>query len=131
MNAKSSKLLQWSLLADAVMSGTTGLLLAFAAAPLAALFGLPEALLFWVGLSLLPFAAFVGYLGSHTPSSASVVQAVIWANLLWAVDSGLIIVFGWIEPNVLGLAFVLFQAVAVAAMAGAQYLGLRRRTALA
>ncbi len=47
-------------------------------------------------------------------------------NILWAVDSALLLLTGWVAPTGLGLAFVLVQAGAVAVLAEAQYLGLRR-----
>jgi len=126
MIARHSKLLGRSLLLDAVMSGATGVLLAAAAAPLSALLDLPEPLLFWAGLSLLPFAVVVAWHAVRAPSSTGAVRAIIWANTLWAADSALILLVGWVEPNALGIAFVLGQAAAVAAMGGLQWIGLRQ-----
>ena len=47
-------------------------------------------------------------------------------NLLWAVDSLLLLVTGWVAPTTLGYAVVVGQALAVAVFAGLQYVGLRR-----
>jgi hypothetical protein len=50
-------LLRRALLADAIISGGTGALMALAAGPLSGLLGLPAGLLLWAGIVLLPFAA--------------------------------------------------------------------------
>jgi hypothetical protein len=47
---------------------------------------------------------------------------------LWALDSVLLLVSGWIEPTVLGEMFVLGQALIVAVLAELEFLGLRRST---
>jgi hypothetical protein len=56
---------------------------------------------------------------------------VIIANALWAIDSILILLIGWVEPNVLGYAFIIAQALIVAVFAEAQYVGLRKSVATA
>ncbi len=47
-------------------------------------------------------------------------------NVLWAVDSLMLLLSGWVAPNVLGYAFVVAQAVVVAVFAEIQYSGLRK-----
>lgn len=126
-----SDFLRRTLLVDAVITGATGLLLAFGASPLSGLLGLPEALLFWAGVSLLPFAALVAFLGTRESASRATLWAVVAYNVLWVVDSLLLLALGWVEPTVLGAAFVVAQALAVAVFAGAQLLGLRRMPVLA
>ncbi|MEC9345210.1 MAG: hypothetical protein VYB54_03220 [Pseudomonadota bacterium] len=126
MTSTSSLFLRRVLLLDAIVSGATGLGLVLLAGPLAGLLDLPVDLLRWAGLALLPFAAVVAWLGRRPVPPAGAVRTVLVINLLWAVDSFLIIGLGWVDPNGLGVAFIAMQAVAVALLGGLQYLGLRR-----
>lgn len=56
---------------------------------------------------------------------------MIAANAVWAFDSIALLFTGWVEPNLLGQAFVVAQAVSVGAIAGLQYIGLKRSEAVA
>lgn len=122
--------LRVALMGDAVASGATGLLLSAAASPLADLLGLPEPLLRVAGLVLLPYAAFVAWLGTREAPPRGAVRAVIAINLLWVADSLLLIGFGpalaGLAPGQLGIAFVLAQALVVAGFAAAQWVALAR-----
>ncbi|WP_437311927.1 hypothetical protein [Sorangium sp. So ce388] len=122
----SPHFLRRALLADAIVSGATGLLMLAGAAHLAGFVGLPEALLRWSGASLLPFAAIVAWLGTRERPARAAVIGVVVANALWVIDSVLLLALGWVEPTALGYAFVLAQALVVALFAEAQALGLRR-----
>jgi hypothetical protein len=115
-----------ALLADAAATAATGLLLSFGAGALSGLLGLHETLLRFAGLSLLPFAAFVLWLARRPEPSRPAVWGVIAYNAVWAVDSLLILLLGWVAPTTLGYVFVVGQAVVVAAFAELQYFGLRR-----
>ncbi len=118
--------LRFALLGDAAASGATGLLLAAGAGALAPLLGLPEGLLRVSGLALLPYAAFVAWIGARNggvPRNA--VRAVVAVNLLWALDSALLLALGPVSPNGLGVAFVLAQALVVAGFAAMQWTALR------
>lgn len=119
--------LRRSLLADAALTSATGLLLALGAAPLSGLLGLPQPLLFWAGVSLLPFAGLVALLARRERAPRTAVRAVVLYNALWALDSVLLLALGWVHPTALGSAFVLAQALAVAGFALAQYAGLQQR----
>ena len=55
--SRLSSFLRQGLLADAVITGATGLVMLFGADVLASLLALPEALLRSAGLALLPFVA--------------------------------------------------------------------------
>ena len=127
LTARPSQLLRRVLMADAVVTGATGLAMFAAAGPLAALFGLPDQLLRYAGLSLLPFAGFVGALAGRASLPLTAVRVVIAANALWVVDSLLLLVTGWVAPTVFGYAFVVGQALIVAAFAELQYAGLNSR----
>lgn len=121
-------LLRRALLADVVVTGGAGLLLALATGPLGDLFDLPTLLLRLAGIGLLPYTAVVFYVASRASIPRRGVWAIVGLNLLWAIDSLLLLVTGWVEPSALGVAFVVAQAPIVAAFAGIQYLGLRRST---
>ena len=123
-----SPLLRKALLADALLSGITGLVLLLAAGPLAIPAGLPVGLLRWSGIILIPFATFVAWLGTRERVQRPLVFAVVACNALWALDSVLLLVTGWVEPTILGEVFVLGQAAAVAVLAELEFIGLRRST---
>jgi hypothetical protein len=121
-----SLFLRRALQADAIFSGVSALLLVFAAGFFASLTNLPEAFLRNTGLVLVVYAALVGFLGTRGMMSKAAVWAVIAVNVVWAIDSILLLVSGWVSPNLLGQAFVAVQAVAVGVFAELQFMGLRR-----
>ena len=51
---------------------------------------------------------------------------MIGINLLWIADSIAILLMGWFAPTVLGIAFVLAQAAAVAIVTELEVIGFRR-----
>jgi hypothetical protein len=116
-------LLRQALLADAVTSAACAALLIGGAGFLEGLLALPALLLRSAGLVLLPFVAF---LGTRERLPRMAVLAVIGLNALWAADSLLLLVSGWVAPTAAGTVFVIAQAVAVAMYAELQFKGLRR-----
>ena len=126
-----SRLLRIALLADAAATTATALLLIVFSAPFESLLGLPPAFSRTIGFGLLPYAGIVAYLGTRLQVSRGAVWAVIICNVIWVVDSGLLLMGNWIDPTPLGVGFVVAQAVAVAAFADVQFLGLRQMTARA
>lgn len=122
----STPFLRLALLGDAAVSGATGALLAAAAGPLAPLLGLPESLLRYAGLVLLPYVAFVAWAGTRGAPPRWAVYAAIALNLLWSADSALLLAFGPVSPTASGVAFVLAQALAVLGFALAQWTASRR-----
>jgi hypothetical protein len=122
-------LLRRSLLVDGIVSGTTGVLLAVAAGPVADQLGLPELLLRLSGVSFLPYAAALFYLATRPTVPRGAAWAVIGLNLLWAVASIALLLTGWVDPTTLGVVFTIGQALIVAGFADVQYLALRRLAA--
>lgn len=122
-------ILRCALLLDALGSGAICGLLVAAAGPLSHLFGLPEALLFGLGLALLPYVAFLILLARRPALGRGVVRLVIALNGVWVIDSLALLLSGWVTPTLWGTAFVLGQALAVAGFAGLQAFGLRRSLA--
>ena len=112
------------LLADAVISGMTGVLMLAAANLLARVLGFPEPLLRYAGFSLLPFAALVLYLAKRDVLPRGGVWTIIALNAGWVIASVALLFLA--APSPAGYAFVIVQAIAVAALAEMQYMGLRR-----
>ena len=126
-----SRFLRTVLLADAVATGATGLLMALGARALADILDLPVSLLFVAGLVLLPYAALVAYLANRERLQPSAVWALIGCNVLWGVDCAAVAFSGWVSPSALGYAFIFAQVLVVVAFAELQYVGLRRSTVTA
>ena len=122
---RASTFLRRVLIADAVTCAATGLLLMLGDDLLERLLGLPSGLSRYAGISLLPFAAFLVYLATRENLSQRMVWAVIILNVLWTVDSLLILLIGWAAPTELGYTFVIVQALGVAMFAALEYVGLR------
>lgn len=122
----SDLFLRRALMADAAVSGSTGVLTVIGSSLLQDLLGLPPTLMLYAGLSLLPFAAIVAFLATRKQLSRAAVWAVIAYNALWAIDSLALLMSGWMAPTILGEIFVAGQALVVAIFAELQYIGLRR-----
>ena len=126
----ASPFLRRILLADGVISGATGALMAAGAGTLEEVLGVPAALLRFAGFVLVPFAILVVSLARQEALTRSSVLAIIGMNAAWVAASAAALLFGWIQPNGLGYAFVIGQAAAVAVLAEMQYVGLRNVSAL-
>jgi hypothetical protein len=131
MTIHPAPFLRQALLADAVTSAACALLLLVAAGPLERILGLPPALMRGAGLVLLPYVAILAAMALRDSLPRAAVWAVIAANALWAIESALLLVSGWVEPTRAGVAFVIAQAVVVAMYAELQFMGLRRSSAVA
>jgi quinol-cytochrome oxidoreductase complex cytochrome b subunit len=129
---QSTRFLRYALIGDAIASGATGLLMAAGAGFLTGLLNLPEELLRYAGMVLLPYAVVVAYIGTRPEVSKAAVWTIIAINALWVIESIGLLIGNWVAPTILGYAFVIFQALVVLAFAEAQYVGLRQaRTAVA
>jgi hypothetical protein len=121
-----SLFLRRALLADAIFSGVSAVLLTLGASALASLLSLPEALLRETGLFLIAYAALVGWLGTRPSMPTALVWIVVAGNAAWTVTSIALLFSGWVAPNLLGEGAVAMQAIAVGVFAELQYVGLRR-----
>src|ERR1700686_3628106 len=119
-----SLFLRRAMLADAIFSGVSALLLTFGAGELAPLLHLPEALLRETGLFLIAYAALVGWLGTRTTMPKALVLIVIAGNAAWTFGSIALLFSGAVTPNLLGEAFVAIQAIAVGGLAELLFIGL-------
>jgi len=127
----SNQFLRNMLLLDAAASGATGLLLIVGAGLLESLLGLPVALMREAGLILVPYVAFVAWVGTRETIARGAVWAIIVVNALWAIASVGLLVSGLVAPTVLGYVFVIAQAVVVALLGELQYAGLKRQDTVA
>ena len=121
-----SRFLRRALAVDAVSSAGLGLLLIAGASALEGPLGLAAAQLRAAGIVLLPFAAFVGWTASRARIPRPAAWAVVALNAIWTAESLLLLETGWVQPTSLGTAFVVAQALFVAALALAEQHGLRR-----
>jgi hypothetical protein len=121
-----SPFLRRAILADAVFSGASALLLTFGAGALAPWLSLPDALLRETGLFLIAYAALVGWLGARQSMPKALVMIVIAGNAAWTIASIALLFSGAVTPNLLGEAAIAIQAIAVGTFAELQYIGLRR-----
>jgi hypothetical protein len=128
---RSSSFLRRVLLVDAVSNGAMGFGLILAPSFLAEILQLPASLLTQAGIVLIPFAAFVGFLALRERPAGFAVWSVIGLNVLWTVDSILVLATGWVAPNALGYVFIVGQALTVAVLAELEYVGLRRSVVVA
>lgn len=131
LNLQSPHFLRRVLLADAATCLATGLLLTLGANALQPLLGLPQALLREAGMLLYPFAALVLFTATRPELPRMLVWVIVISNALWAFDSAMLLLAGWVTPTLPGKAFVVVQALAVALFAELEFFGLRRQAALA
>jgi hypothetical protein len=109
---------------DALTCLAFGILLVLAATPLAEMLGLPQALLFYAGVALIPSAGLM-WLAARAEASP-LVWTVILGNLAWVAGSA-IVAFAF-EPNALGLAFIIAQALFVDALALLEWRAARKNS---
>lgn len=122
----SDSMLRLVLRLDAVASGLTGIAALAGVEFLPDLLGTPVALLVPVGIFLLVWAGALGYLASRPRLTPAAIWTVIVLNLVWVLDSVATVLTGWFPLTGIGIGYVIAQAVAVAALADLQYVGLRR-----
>lgn len=126
---RSSAFLRRVLTIDAVFSGVSGIAMIAFAAAFANLLQLPVELISEAGIILVPFAAFaafVGFVASRSEPARVAVWAIIAINIVWAVDSIVLLFGGWVAPNALGYAVVIAQAAGVLLLADLEYRGMKR-----
>ena len=119
-------LLRFALRLDAAITAANGIAYLALCWLLEGRLGVPVGFLAAVGAFLLGFAAFVGRLGAHAEPHRGAVVAVIAANVLWALDSALLLAADWFSPTAAGQVVIALQAAGVAGLAALQYAGLRR-----
>ncbi|HET6467074.1 MAG TPA: hypothetical protein VFG43_01730 [Geminicoccaceae bacterium] len=116
-----SRSLRSIVLVDAATCAAMGALLVLGHAGIAQITRIPSPLLWYAGLALFPIAAFMAAVATRTAPPPAAVRLIVLGNVLWVAGSLLLLVGGWIAPNGLGRAFVLGQALVVAALAGLEH----------
>ena len=124
---RPDSLLRLALRLDAVVTGLNGAAYLAAAPLLDDVLGLPGGLLRGVGVFLLVYAVAVWLVGTGPSVSGAAVEAVVVANVLWAIGSVVAVVTGFGSPTTVGAVWLVLQAVVVAGFAALQLAGLRRR----
>jgi hypothetical protein len=121
-----SLLLKIALMADAVVSGATGLLQLTAANPLATLLDLPRAGLLATGEFLVIYALLLVVLATRERLWSGLVMFIVLGNVAWALGCVALLLAGMLSPTAPGIGFVLMQAVAVVVFAVLEWRGLGR-----
>lgn len=120
-----SRFLKLALIADALVSGAVAALQLVAAAWLSELLNLPKPLLIDTGVFLVGYTILLVLLARSTTVWSLIIGVVIIGNIGWAIACIELLASGSVSPNVLGVAFVIVQAVAVLVFAAMEYSGLR------
>lgn len=121
-----SKFLRTVLLIDGISGFFGGVILTAGASYWQTVFGLPWNLVLFSGLLFFPFAAFLIYVATRKTVSKTFVWAIIGMNLLWGIDSFLLLISGNISPTEIGFGFIIFQAIGVFIFAALEFAGLRK-----
>lgn len=117
------------LLLDAASCVGMAALLVAAPGVLRDLLGLSVALTRGAALVLLPFAALLVWTARRPRVPVHLARALVVGNALWAVDSLVLPMTGWLDATTLGVAFVVGQGLVVATFAALEWAGLRRAAA--
>ncbi len=123
----TSSLLRHAILANGIFCGVSGIVLLLAAAPLATLLGIPAPLVLrGTGFVLGCYGIALFFLASQQHINQKLALAVILLDVLWVLDSIVILLTGWLPLTTTGIWVIAILALIVAGFAEVQYLGLRR-----
>jgi hypothetical protein len=125
-NTRSLTLLRRVLGLDSIVTAGNGLIYLVVFGPVSRLLEVPVALLVIAGIALVAYGAMVGYIATRPEPAPSAVQAVILINSGWVLASVAAVALSWLEPSTIGVGWILIQAAAVAGLAAAQAVLLRR-----
>lgn len=126
-NATAAPLLRRAMLADAAVSGASGLLLTLLPGPLCGLIGFAEPrYLLAVGIGLIGYAGWLLFSARRPEVNLWAGRTVILLNVLWVAGSAALLLAAPGVFNSLGQWLVGLVALMVADFAIVQYIGLRR-----
>jgi hypothetical protein len=121
-------LLRYALRGDALFSIVTGAISLAAAQPLANLLGIQPALILSVlGAVLVLYGGFLLYTSAQAQINRRVVIAAIILDVLWVVDSAILLVAGWLPLTNTGMWTIGLLAGGVVIFAELKFFGLWRR----
>lgn len=113
------------LVLDAAMSGLSAVAFIAGAGLIASLTALPHGLVFWAGVVLVPWTALLGWQARRSTISRMALIDIVGVNALWTAVSLGLLATGMIQPNALGIAFVMAQALVVGLLTVLQFAALR------
>jgi len=123
--AEPNALVRLALRLDAVVTGANGVAYLALAGVLDGPLGVEASTLQPIGAFLIVFAIAVAAVSLPERPSAAAVRAIVVANLIWAADSLIVLVAGWLDPSTAGAVWIALQAIVVAGFAGLQAAALR------
>lgn len=112
---------------DAATCVATGLLMTLGGNFLSGITQIPSSLLTAAGLSLFPVAAFILLVATRTSIPSTGVWSVVLGNIAWVLASLWLLFGSQTGANGLGLTFIAMQAIAVAALAELEIIGVRKQ----
>lgn len=121
-----TRFLRRVLLADAVLAGAAGVLMALLASLLAPLLQLPASLLLSAGIGFVAFAVLAGLVARSRRPARMAVWAVILINIVGTVEAVGLLLGNWVSPSLLGVLFVLALALVMGVFVVLEYVGLRQ-----
>jgi hypothetical protein len=122
----SPRFLPNAMWADAASCAATGALQVAFTDALERLTGLPVPLLMGTGVFLLAYAAAAAFMATRRTPPRTLIGLVVVGNLGWAAACAALLMSGVFAVTVLGMAWVLAQALCVLVLAELQWMGLRR-----
>ena len=125
--AEPNTLVRLALRLDAVVTGANGVAYLALAGVLDGPLGIEASTLRPIGAFLIVFAVAVAVAAVSLPESpsAAAVRTIVVANLIWAADSLIVLIAGWLDPSTVGAVWIALQAIVVAGFAGLQAAALR------
>jgi hypothetical protein len=122
-----SNLLRYVVRGDAIITAATGAICLADAQPLATFLGIqPPLALQIMGAVLVLYGAFLFYTAAQTQINRRIVVAAIVLDLIWVLDSAILLVSGWLPLTSAGMWTIGLLAAAVLVVAEMKFLGLRR-----
>jgi hypothetical protein len=119
-------LLRYALRADAIFCVATGAIGLVAAQPLATLTGIQPLVLSILGAIVALYGAFLFYTAAPAQINRRIVIAAIVLDVVWVIDSAVLLIAGWLPLTSTGMWTIGLVAVAVAALGELKFFGLRR-----
>lgn len=123
---QGGRLLRFALTLDGIATGATGLLFVALTSVLDTVLGVSPGLLLGVGLFFVAYGAVVLWIGTREVINGRAATAVAVVNLLWTVDSAVVLIAGALDLTALGTMTVLGLAAVTAGFGAAQLAGVRR-----
>ena len=122
-----SNLLRYALRGDAIITAAAGAICLADAQPLSIFLGIqPPLALQILGAVLVVYGAFLFYSAAQVQISRRIVIAAIALDLIWIIDSAILLGSGWLPLTSAGMWTIGLLAAAVVIVAELKFFGLRR-----